>query len=571
MYSPDLRRIRRVKCDEAKPACMRCVRFGHKCDGYMYLQKPGVKPTLITNIAPRTLVPRVEYLPLSPATSPTSVASTDQSTHHTSTSASSSPPAGRREAGIPGEASFRKFVQELSGNVCYEVWWGLVFAACEASPRVFDTVHKIGALDLRPQQPDNEVGTFRHMSTFREYYNTKCLMRKRTVPCLGTAEEFVDVELESKTTFIASLLSNTLGNDLGNQKDISDMFIGLRTLRDWATRAHIPVGWRATLTRVDMLKAFGKLEMRLLDYADSTVQCRRRGSLGQEDVEMMPGQFQSVKDAKEDLERIITKTMDWLATTLKRHDFSCLNPRLAASWKGCESLFDIDPKFEEETRTLREYERWDRSFTPLFEKTRAQRANERGLVSTKWEENTMPYILRILWLSGYMLVASSNHVADIGFQSCRFSSQLDELRNISQALRSEGNSKDSVTIREAFNVKTLIPLMVMGWETRDRRIRRLAVDMLLGCYQSENATNSRLWRCDEVIGRLMKCLVDLEEDGDCGNDVENGEVNSKTTLVKDIEINFDSKSRAAYLRCRKMNPAGQGLSSVGEMKEVIVR
>ncbi|PQE23420.1 Fungal specific transcription factor domain-containing protein [Rutstroemia sp. NJR-2017a BBW] len=457
-------KIRRVKCDEAKPACMRCVRFGHKCDGYMYLQKPGVKPALITNIAPRTLVPRVEYFPLSPATSPTSVASTDQSTHHTSTSASSSPPAGRREAGIPA-----------------------------------------------------------------------------------------------------------LGNDLGNQKDISDMFIGLRTLRDWATRAHIPVGWRGNLTRVDMLKAFGKLEMRLLDYADSTVQCRRRGSLGQEDVEMMPGQFQSVKDAKEDLERIITKTMDWLATTLRRHDFSCLNPHLATSWKGCESLFDIDPKFEEEKRTLREYERWDRSFTPLFEKTRVQRANERGLVSTKWEENTMPYILRILWLSGYMLVASSNHVADIGFQGCRFSSQLDELRNISQALRSEGNSKDPVTIREAFNVKTLIPLMVMGWETRDRRIRRLAVDMLLGCYQSENATNSRLWRCDEVIGRLMKCLVDLEEDGDCGNDLENGEVNSKTTLVKDIEINFDSKSRAAYLRCRKMNPAGEGLSSVGEMKEVIVR
>src|SRR4051812_6499820 len=104
MYSIDLRRIRRVKCDEAKPACMRCVRFGHKCDGYMYLQKPGVKPTLITNIAPRTLVPRVEYLPLSPATSPTSVASTDQSIHHTSTSASNSPPAGWREASVPGEA-----------------------------------------------------------------------------------------------------------------------------------------------------------------------------------------------------------------------------------------------------------------------------------------------------------------------------------------------------------------------------------------------------------------------------------------------------------------------------------
>ncbi|KAM3069606.1 hypothetical protein ACMFMG_005706 [Clarireedia jacksonii] len=549
---------------------MRCVRFGHKCDGYTYLQKPGVKPTLITNIAPRTLVPRVEYLPLSPATSPISVASTDPSINHTS--ASNSPPARCRETSIPGEASLRKFVQELSGNVCYEVWWGLIVTACDASSRIVDTVHRIGALDLRPQQPDNEVGTFRHMSTFREYCNTRCLMRKRTVPCcLGTGEEFVDVEIESKTTIIASLLSNTLGNDLGSRQDISDMFLGLRALRDWATRPPIPGGWRGPLTRMDMLKAFGKLEMRLLDHVDSMIQCRRRGSLGQEDVEMMPGQFQSIQHAKEDLERIITKTIDWLASTLRRHDFSCLNPRLATSWKGCESLFDIDPKFEEEKRTLREYERWDRSFTPLFEKTRVQRTNERALASSGWENNMMPYILRILWLSGYILVASSNHLTNTGFQSWRFSSQLDELRNISYELRSEENSKNFGAIREAFNIKTLIPLMVMGWETRDRRIRRLAVDMLSRCYQGENVTTSQLWRWDDVIGRLMKCLMDLEEDGDCGNELENREVTSKTALVKDIEISFDSKSRAAYLRCRKMNPAGRELSTVGEIKEVVVR
>lgn len=36
MYSgPDLSRIRRVKCDEAKPACGRCTSTGRKCDGYI--------------------------------------------------------------------------------------------------------------------------------------------------------------------------------------------------------------------------------------------------------------------------------------------------------------------------------------------------------------------------------------------------------------------------------------------------------------------------------------------------------------------------------------------------------
>lgn len=33
-------RVRKVKCDEAKPFCMRCVKTGRKCDGYFALSRP---------------------------------------------------------------------------------------------------------------------------------------------------------------------------------------------------------------------------------------------------------------------------------------------------------------------------------------------------------------------------------------------------------------------------------------------------------------------------------------------------------------------------------------------------
>lgn len=33
-------RIRRVECDEAKPACMKCTRTGRKCDGYPIASSP---------------------------------------------------------------------------------------------------------------------------------------------------------------------------------------------------------------------------------------------------------------------------------------------------------------------------------------------------------------------------------------------------------------------------------------------------------------------------------------------------------------------------------------------------
>ncbi|KAL2807765.1 hypothetical protein BJX63DRAFT_60948 [Aspergillus granulosus] len=40
-------KIRRVKCDEGKPSCSRCVSTGRKCDGYA---SPGI--TLDTTLWP---------------------------------------------------------------------------------------------------------------------------------------------------------------------------------------------------------------------------------------------------------------------------------------------------------------------------------------------------------------------------------------------------------------------------------------------------------------------------------------------------------------------------------------
>ncbi|TGO77175.1 hypothetical protein BELL_0119g00020 [Botrytis elliptica] len=48
-------KLRRVKCDETKPSCMRCINFGRKCDGYEYSpkDKPAwlMGPTISTGIS----------------------------------------------------------------------------------------------------------------------------------------------------------------------------------------------------------------------------------------------------------------------------------------------------------------------------------------------------------------------------------------------------------------------------------------------------------------------------------------------------------------------------------------
>ncbi|KAF5660691.1 transcriptional regulator [Fusarium heterosporum] len=42
-------RIRKIKCDEAKPACQKCVNTGRTCDGYESLFRPFPNPSMIDN------------------------------------------------------------------------------------------------------------------------------------------------------------------------------------------------------------------------------------------------------------------------------------------------------------------------------------------------------------------------------------------------------------------------------------------------------------------------------------------------------------------------------------------
>ncbi|ESZ92937.1 hypothetical protein SBOR_6656 [Sclerotinia borealis F-4128] len=60
-------KLRRVKCDETKPSCMRCKNFGRKCDGYEYSpkDKPAwlMGPTISTGICQEVIEPPLVSIP----------------------------------------------------------------------------------------------------------------------------------------------------------------------------------------------------------------------------------------------------------------------------------------------------------------------------------------------------------------------------------------------------------------------------------------------------------------------------------------------------------------------------
>lgn len=551
---------------------MRCVRFGHTCDGYAYLQKS----TVVTNIAPRTLIPKTGYLPISPATSPTSISSTTSSIL-SQIEASVSPPTAWRNKSA--EACFRNFVREITGSSgYYEIWWDLIFSGCQSSSLVFDAVHMIGSLDLRPKNRGGHIGTFRHLSTYHEYRNAKCLTRKRTVPFSegpGIGAGIIDIDVESKTTLITHLLSNMMGrgNEVISHERTSTMYLGLRALREWVVRTYIPQGGHlGPMSEAACLKCFSRLELKVLRYADTKPEHERRTSLGEPDIEMMPGRFSNLTEAKKDLEKVIMKSMEWLASTLKRHDFSTYHNDQEDSSRNNGLFFDIDPKFEEEKRMLREYERWNRSFSPLFEEHQKRCQSNDKFHCDKDSTLLIAYLLRMNWLSGYILIASSNRLNSLDVNEGRFSTQLQELREIAKILRSTPSWTTALEESGDFELATVIPSMVVAWETRDRDLRRISVFMLLRGARHDYSKIDEARGFSSAVGKIMERLVEIEEDGPEIERVleRKGASMAEETKCRNIEMGFDAAARVAYMRCYKGDPAMQGLAGFEGRRDIFV-
>lgn len=108
-------RIRRVKCGEEKPNCLRCTSTGRKCDFEI-----DERSAVLTSFFPT-------YTP------------------------SSSPNSGKRERRA-FEYYFQHAAQYLSGGMEIDFWTGVVPQICRTEPAVWDAINAISALFEYPEQ-----------------------------------------------------------------------------------------------------------------------------------------------------------------------------------------------------------------------------------------------------------------------------------------------------------------------------------------------------------------------------------------------------------------------------------
>jgi hypothetical protein len=120
-------RKRRVKCDETKSNCVRCIRFGFECDGYAADKKEESVSTAL--VVAKPILPKPNLPRPAPMHSPWRPVLLNEQEYR----------------------YFRVFCDQtmssLSGFFDEPLWGRLVLRACELDPKIFHALVAIGALD----------------------------------------------------------------------------------------------------------------------------------------------------------------------------------------------------------------------------------------------------------------------------------------------------------------------------------------------------------------------------------------------------------------------------------------
>ncbi|KAE8447196.1 hypothetical protein EG329_011027 [Mollisiaceae sp. DMI_Dod_QoI] len=551
-------KIRRVKCDETKPSCLRCVRFGHQCDGYS--NKSPSKPA--STKSSRLLVPKSPGSPLSPNSS-----IKDDFRPPTAQATKLYPSPTRLLFQSPHEyQAFQTFCNrtshQLSSSFSSDLWTRLMLQACETSPSIRHAVVAIGALNLShpSPRPENSVGTLRHQFAFRQYSKALCLLRR------DVAGGFCDL----RTTLIACLLFYCFESYHGyHELAINQVYSGLKLIREWASsfykpdengRLNIRIGSEDPhVLEDDILRAFGSLEIQVMTYADGRTREAHEHyrHCGQASIDEMPSIFPSLKEAKILLEVVIRRSMHWLRSTMHLQNFSTPSspggsPTSDTEDSGpCSLFFDVDPTFEERVETLKEYERWDDAFRPLLNHSRSK--------NVPHEEFLLASTLRLHWLAGYMSIASNNSHSSL-VNDGRFTTELEELVDIARILLDQPQKAEGGG-GFVFDMQIIVPLMTVGWIYRHRALRKEAIQLLLRSPRKEGVWDGI------VVGKIMAWLAGIEEEGLRPGDEDQDYV-PEWAAARCIKMSFDTVKRAASVSC--LQPVRGSLIGEEVKRDVVI-
>ncbi|KAF8864745.1 hypothetical protein BDZ45DRAFT_669119 [Acephala macrosclerotiorum] len=500
-------KIRRVKCDETRPECVRCQRFGRGyCDGY--------ENTRVDPPERKVILPKVFSIISEPSPKRDPVIQVFKNQDEFS--------------------CFRLYCEEVAPQLSYSnrsVWHQLLLQAGQHQPFIRNAIITIGALNRSMKKIDlrtSPVPTGRKPSMVPDGQEDPNAARIHAFALehygqflQGAKSNIASMTKEQgrRIAMIACLLVVCIENmQYRFQNALSHAQKGLNLLdelRDATPTSRSEDGLSSPvpdLVEDELVQQFNRMEIVVMGMYDARVPSAHR-KLKQEgyiSIKDMPEKFTDVEQARLYLDLIMRRTFHFMASALADDQASYIRwddfpPDVESVADPPRPLLDVSTRLRhtpdeisvEQEIYVAENRRWQRAYEHIF------RAAQQNLDRV---ESIRAILLKIHSLA--ITVRSAGHLSKTELVYDNYMPEFREIISLSRTLLYHPQSeKFFADGRFCFDMGLIYPLMTPAMSCRDRKLRREAI-ALLGVRQWREAQ----WSSEPSVD-VAEFLMDVEEEG----------------------------------------------------------
>ncbi|KUJ06773.1 uncharacterized protein LY89DRAFT_726192 [Mollisia scopiformis] len=520
-------KLRRVKCDETRPFCLRCTKSGWDCEGFQVFPKRTVPsqpllPKSPVHIAPKRVIPkRLES---------TDILLIEPSSH---------PRFHIQEERRYFNVFQTKTAPELTGFFESKIWNRLILRSCHDELYAWHAVVAIGALHRTlelsndPNQDAKAIKTH-HTFALKQYGTALQYMRQ-------VAQREMS-EYRLRDTLISCLLTTCFESYIGNQEDaLTQAQAGIDVLIHWSFNCATEdschkeddmvsarqVSRRSKFIDDDLLGAFTRLDFQVMQFRGDSVKNRPLST----SYPAIPTKFESVTESRFFWDLIVRRVQQW---HIVQHAAATEQISTLDFGENNTSENFKDPEFADRIeRELEAYEEvtalWYDAFLPLFEESRKAPGSKMFIGAN---------MMMVRYLPSRFAISRKAETSDTYADT-----YLDDYRTVVRLVREVLEDFSEVPTGQAvfgMDVNLVLSLFLVGTRCREPGVRREAIALLL-----KHPRREGLW--DSLMAaRVAGWLMEKEEEG-----MVDGRV-PETARLRIVKNDFVLKERKAVLRCSKL-------------------
>ncbi|KAG4440086.1 hypothetical protein IFR05_004429 [Cadophora sp. M221] len=473
-------RLRRVKCDEGKPSCNRCVKFGVDCDGYRPPPKPWPEPKTAQK---REILPNSQQI---------QTAMRSGMALPSSGALANSP-----FASIEEHQYFELFCVRTGYDIFPTFDSGCtrlrLLESCHFNPAIRHAIVALGALDktaemvqsfekmsLTPVERD-AVANEHHQNALRQYVKAVKYM----------AADAAEKKLDLRTMLLTCLLILAFESWTGNMDlAVNQVHAGIRLIQEWKENyrndedKYTRLSPAPYVVEDDLVQIFCRLAVQHSFFADghSPELHAVLGMEGPRFTRSMPDKFEDIFEAGKYYNGIIRRGV-YLITTQSAY--------LGTDDKEDSDIWRWGIKEQEEIQSA--VWRFNKAFEPVLQNV------------ADGPQKHYALFIQLSMAIGY--IGLSTHLSIDESIHDQYNPVYKRVVFLAKAVMKEMPATSKTRPSNfCFDTRVIVPLWVVGLKCREPSIRKEAINFLL-----EHPRREGIW--DSVFaGKVLQWATEVEEE-----------------------------------------------------------